>query len=275
LTATAVDQTSAEERHAWERDHVEGAYADLAGVTDRGLRRCRNEDAMGLARVEGHGARVIVVCDGVSTSAEPATASQAAADAALAYLVAAVSSGQPDPEVAMREAVAAAHRRVCAIPYQREMSSGPPATTLVAALLREQKVTIGWIGDSRAYFVSPTRAWQLTHDDSWAADQVQLGLMSEEAASADPRAHALTRWLGPDHEAGTKPSVSTFQIHSGGYLLLCSDGFWNYAPTPEHIRRLLVQLPLGASPLDMTQGLTEFARSCGAIDNVTVAVAVL
>jgi serine/threonine protein phosphatase PrpC len=275
LTVIAVEQARAGERYARERDHIETAFPDLAGVTDRGLRRRHNEDAMALARVEGHGARVIVVCDGVSASAEPAMASQTAADAALAHLVAAVRNGRLDPEVAMTEAVAAAHRAVCAVPYQGDTPNGPPASTLVAALLRDQTATVGWVGDSRAYFVSSTEAWQLTHDDSWAADQVQLGLMSEEAAGADPRAHVLTRWLGRDHEAGTKPSVSTFQIHAGGCLLLCSDGLWNYAPTPDHIRGLLVQLPFGASPLDVTQGLTQFARSSGGMDNVTVAVAVL
>src|SRR5437763_10644539 len=53
------------------REHLEIAYVDLAGVSDRGFRRRRNEDAIALARVEEHDARVLVVCDGVSTSAAP------------------------------------------------------------------------------------------------------------------------------------------------------------------------------------------------------------
>jgi serine/threonine protein phosphatase PrpC len=123
--------------------------------------------------------------------------------------------------------------------------------------------------------VSPTQAWQLTQDDSWAAEQVQLGMMSAAAAKADPRAHALTKWLGQDHEAGTNPSVSVLRISAGGRLVLCSDGLWNYAPTPRSIRELLGELSDQASPLRASQRLTDFARSSGGMDNVTVALAVV
>jgi hypothetical protein len=52
------------------RDHVELDVGVAAGVTDRGLRHSRNEDAMALAGVVGPGgpAAVTVVCDGVSSA---------------------------------------------------------------------------------------------------------------------------------------------------------------------------------------------------------------
>jgi serine/threonine protein phosphatase PrpC len=255
------------------RDRVEIGFSGLAGISDRGLRRERNEDAIALAAIEALGARALVVCDGVSASAEPALASQAAADAALASLVAAVEKGQPNPAQAMREAVAAAQTAVCAVPYRQDVSEGPPATTLVAALIWEGKATIGWIGDSRAYFVSDGEAWQLSHDDTWL----------EEAAATEPsamggpavalRTHVLTRWLGCDQEGGAEPSVTTFLLPSEGCLLLCSDGLWNYAPTPGSMRELVARFSAGATPLPLARALVEFARSLGGVDNVTVAVA--
>ena len=79
------------------RDHSEVNLGPAAGVSDRGLRHHRNEDAMALAAEEQspNGPVVVaVVCDGVSSSARPDEASQAAVQAALPVLLAAVQAGE-------------------------------------------------------------------------------------------------------------------------------------------------------------------------------------
>src|SRR6201985_1100378 len=77
------------------RDHAEVDLGPAAGVSDRGLRHHRNEDAMALAAEQAPDgpAVVAIVCDGVSSSARPDETSQAAAQAALPVLVAAVLAG--------------------------------------------------------------------------------------------------------------------------------------------------------------------------------------
>ena len=268
-----------------EREHLEIAFDDMAGMSDRGLRRARNEDAMALARIEGRGARVLVVCDGVSTSARPAQAAQAAAEATLRHLVAALGLGQSNFEQAMKEAVNVAQGAVCRVPYEQDglgegtdqeaqaEEQGPPATTLVAALLIEGRVTLGWVGDSRAYFVGPGEAWQLSHDDTWLEEVIQPHLVGEGGADVALRAHVLTRWLGSDQEGSPEVSITTFLLPAEGLLLLCSDGLWNYAPTPSQIRELVSGVAADSSPLQLTRGLVDFARAAGGADNVTVAVA--
>jgi PPM family protein phosphatase len=253
-------------------DRREAAFPGLAAVSDPGLRRQRTEDSMAMATLDDEGVRIMVVCDGVSTSGEPAAASWAAAQSALAYLVAAVQDRHPDIEAAMRSAVVAAHGAVCTVPRRRASQDEPPATTLIAALVRDGSATIGWVGDSRAYFVSADDAWRLSRDDTWATEQVEMGGMAEEEALADPRAHALTSWLG-DQEGELEPSVCTFVLPTSGCLLLCSDGLWNYAPSPGRIRELVMRFPADATAVDVARGLTEFARSSGGADNITVAVA--
>jgi PPM family protein phosphatase len=255
-----------------ERDRVEVSFPDLAGVSDRGLRRRSNEDTMALARVDGQGTRILVVCDGVATSTEPASAAQAAARAALAYLAEAVASGQPDLMLAMRWAVGTAHRVVCEVAERIGAADDPPASTLVAAVLKGGEVTIGWIGDSRAYFFDATEGLQLTRDDSWATEQVQLGLMSEAEAAADPRAHGLTAWLGGDQQPPPEPSVVKFQVPAPGCLVLCTDGLWNYAPGVGRLHELMLRFPAD-DPLQVARELTDFARSSGGEDNITVVVA--
>src|ERR1700748_61592 len=95
------------------RDHAEVDLGPAAGVSDRGLRHHRNEDAMALAAEQAPDgpAVVAVVCDGVSSSARPDRASLVSAEAALPVLVAAVRAGD-DLGAASLASMAAARRAV-------------------------------------------------------------------------------------------------------------------------------------------------------------------
>jgi serine/threonine protein phosphatase PrpC len=146
-----------------------------------------------------------------------------------------------------------------------------PACTIVSAACLGGALTVGWAGDSRAYWIGETELEQLTLDNSWAYEQVAAGAMSEAQASADPRAHAITRWLGAD--APEHPhQIITRRPPERGTLVLCSDGLWNYAPDPSDIARLIRALPDAASPLAVARSLTDAALAGGARDNITVAV---
>src|SRR4029077_720466 len=91
------------------RDHQETDLGIVAGVTDRGLRHHRNEDAMALATAGTADGPVVVavVCDGVSSSARPDEASLVAVQAAARVLLMAARTGE-DPLTASPEAVRAA-----------------------------------------------------------------------------------------------------------------------------------------------------------------------
>ena len=254
------------------RDHVEMWFPGVAGVSDRGLHRRRNEDAIAVVRLDDYDSAVLVVCDGVSTSHQAHVASQVAADTTLASLVASVESGEPDLEVAMRDAVVRAQAAVSNIPYKAG-TKDPPSSTLVAAVIRDDCATIGWVGDSRAYLVCPSGTWQLSRDDTWVADQIEQGLLSADEAAGDPNGHVLTRWLGEDwRDSQGGPSVLSFQIEEAGHLVLCSDGLWNYLPTEAEMGTAVNELE-DSTPLGLAAELTEFARRSGGHDNITVAVA--
>jgi serine/threonine protein phosphatase PrpC len=253
------------------RDRVEMWYPGVAGVSDRGLQRSRNEDAIAVLRLDEHDSTVLVVCDGVSTSHQAHVASQVAADTVLASLVASVEDGAIDLEESMREAVVRAQTAVAAIPY-RAGAKDPPSSTLVAAVVRGDWATVGWVGDSRAYLVCPSGTWQLSRDDTWVAEQVALGLLSESDAAGDPNGHVLTRWLGEDGRDGQAASVLSFRVEEAGHLVLCSDGLWNYLPTESALAEAVAELD-ETTPLGLATELTELARQAGGHDNITVAVA--
>ncbi|MBE9228835.1 protein phosphatase 2C domain-containing protein [Phormidium sp. LEGE 05292] len=243
----------------------------LAGVSDPGLKRDRNEDYLALQSLNDRH-HVLVVCDGVSSSQAPEVAAKMAANTSCQYLVEAIPVGE-DSELAMKKAIASALKAVCAIPYQsqREEDHDPPSTTIVAASVQGTEVTIGWLGDSRAYWISGANIQQLTEDDSWLNDVVKSGKLSEIEARQSPQAHAISRWLGKDAENDAVPSVVKFTISSSGYLLLCSDGLWNYIHTPSHLAEL-VQRYTDPNAIVLSEGLVEFARSQGGADNITVAI---
>ena len=254
------------------RDHVEIVLTPaFAGVTDRGKRHAVNEDALALADVpEEAGTAILVVCDGVSSAQRAEEASDAAAQIACASLRDAVQGGVLDNEAAMRAAILAAHQAASAVPYDPDQPKDPPGATLVAALVRGGTVTLGWLGDSRAYWIGGASATLLTHDHSWVNAVVDAGEMTEEDALKAPEAHAITRCLGPLNDGVPEPTIRTVPLAGPGRLLLCTDGLWNYAPETGQLAGL-VQAG-GDHALAVCRSLVDFALSKGGRDNITVAI---
>jgi len=262
-------------RRGRQREHLEMALTPHCGaVTDRGLSHPCNEDALALAQVNDRKAYVLVVCDGVSSSQAADLASQAAAEAACNALTEALYSHDGMTETAMHAAVDAALLAVRALPYTNSEDRDPPSTTLVAAVVCEGRATIGWVGDSRAYWVNGERVQQLTHDHSWLNEVVVAGDMSLEEARRSPQAHALTRWLGADADAHTAAAAVVQVALSGvGLLLLCTDGLWNYVPELAQLAALVQEATAQApDAVTVARRLVTFACARGGHDNVTAAV---
>ncbi|MEV6571164.1 protein phosphatase 2C domain-containing protein [Streptomyces sp. NPDC051577] len=258
-----------------ERDHLEEELGSVAAVSDRGLRHHRNEDSFAVAATalpDGSAATVAIVCDGVSSASRPDEASAAAAGAANEALLEALPRGA-HPQEAMHEAILAAAAAVNALAPEAPGAQNAPACTLVGAVVSGGLLTIGWVGDSRAYWVPDDRAAlprRLTEDDSWAAQMVAAGLMGEAEAYADARAHAITGWLGAD-AYDLEPHTASFKPDHPGVVVVCTDGLWNYAESARELARILPQ-DAAVRPLHSAQVLVGHALDGGGHDNVTVAV---
>jgi PPM family protein phosphatase len=255
-----------------ERPPVQRSELDLgaaAAVSEQGRTHRRNEDAFHLEAVT-EGVVVAVVCDGISTAAAGDVAARAAAAAAGAVLAEALRAGG-ELEGATAAAALAAAEAVGGVPWTTRSELALPSCTLVTGACRPGEVVIGWVGDSRAYWVAPGEAQQLTVDDSWASEQVAEGLLSPAEAAADQRSHALTRWVGADAPPEA-PQVTTLRPSSGGRLVLCSDGLWNYAPAVADLVELLEGVEAPAAPADVARHLAAAAMARGGRDDVTIAV---
>ena len=249
------------------RDHAELDLGLLSGVTDRGLRHQRNEDAMALATADGPDGPVAlaVISDGVSSAPRPDEASLTAVRTAMRVLLTAARAGE-DPTTA---AAAAAREAAQAL---RDMADpeGAPAATYVSATVDRQIVTVCWLGDSRAYWLTENHAdsARLSRDDSLAEEVVAAGLASLEEAMASPQAHVITRWLGADHP-DPQPHITQFAPPGPGVVMLCSDGLWNYRPEAADLAGLTLPAAL-TDPPATAAGLVKFAMDMGGVDNITV-----
>lgn len=241
----------------------------LAGVSDRGHRHHRNEDYLALQTFSDN-THILVVCDGVSSSSNPHLAAQTATKT-VSLAVARAIEQKENPESAIKSAIAAALSSLSDIPYTKSINPEPPSTTIVAAIVQKNIATIAWLGDSRAYWISANNSQQLTKDDSWLTEVITTGEMTETQARQSPQASAITRWLGADVIDDATPSIINFTIPDSGYLLLCSDGLWNYAPQANQLANLIQQTS-DTDAITISQSLIKFALQAGGHDNITLAI---
>jgi serine/threonine protein phosphatase PrpC len=248
------------------RDHVELNLELLAGVTDRGLRHPRNEDAMAMATTETPDGPVAiaVVCDGVSSSPNPEDASLAGAQAAVRMLLSSIRRGD-DPDEASRAAVRQAHEAMTILGSPHRA----PSATYVSAIVAQDAVTLCWLGDSRAYWLATeSESVRLTTDDSLAEEMVAQGQMTEAEAMASPQAHVITRWLGADVPL-PEPHVARFEPPGRGIVLICSDGLWNYRPEAAGLAELALPTAFH-DPSTAADAMLKFSLDAGGMDNITI-----
>jgi serine/threonine protein phosphatase PrpC len=242
-------------------------------LSDKGMKRAQNEDS---ASIElGEGWTALVVCDGVSSSNHAGIAAEIASATACATLANMARSRDLSGSAALQAvatAIRAGHAAVCSHQFEHKPAGEPPGTTIVVALVARDRAVVGWVGDSRAYWVTPGGGDVLTRDHTWLNEAVASGEWTEREAMQQPLAHALTRCLGPLEWGGAgtvDPDVAVREIHGPGFLVLCSDGLWNYFPTAAEIGRL-IDPSMGVG--EASERLVNAALAAGAHDNVTVAI---
>lgn len=143
-------------------------------------------------------------------------------------------------------------------------------TTITAALVLGQQMTIGHVGDSRAYAIYPDgRMEALTRDHSLVKRLEELGHLSRDEAENFPHRNVLIRALGQGESL--EADIFTIPFPQPGYLMLCSDGLWGVV-NEKDIVRIVIEAP---TLHQACQTLVEAANAAGGPDNITVALAQL
>ncbi len=163
----------------------------------------------------------------------------------------------------VESSVSEAHRYV-----QREAPGG--GTTVTAALVLGEQVTLAHVGDSRAYAIRPDgRVDPVTRDHSLVKRLEELGHLSRDEAASFPHRNVLIRAVGQGETI--EPDVFTIPFPNPGYLLLCSDGLWGVV-NDKDIYRAVAEAP---NLPRACQNLVEAANAAGGPDNISVILAQL
>jgi len=226
--------------------------ADHFSDSDLGRQREGNEDSLFVR------SPLFVVADGMGGARAGEVASQMAVEVFD-------DPGLPDgaADQGLSQVIAEANRRIHETSRADERHSGM-GTTVTAAYVGEQDVTIAHVGDSRAYLLRRGELTRLTHDHSLVGELVARGKLTEEQAETHPQRSVITRALGPEPEVLV--DTDTYPAMSGDVFLLCSDGLTSmvHEPAVKDILTSARNLP------DAGRQLIAAANRAGGRDNITV-----
>jgi serine/threonine protein phosphatase PrpC len=136
-------------------------------------------------------------------------------------------------------------------------------TTLTVVILLGEQLTIGHVGDSRAYVIDGNGAQVITRDHSLVERLRELGQLTPDEAAIHPQRNVLYRAIGQG--ANLEVDVLTHPVPHGGYVLLCSDGLWGVIGD-EAIQRIIHKAP---SPQLACEEMVRAANAAGGPDNIT------
>jgi len=238
-----------------------------ADATSPGTIRTVNEDAHGFWQPEtveekrAYGA-IAVLADGVGGQGHGEIASRLAVDEVLKTFREARDGA--DPTRIITQAVNAANLAV----YDRNVESHGQtkmATTIAIAVLRNNQVTVGNVGDSRVYLVQKGLIRQLSTDHSYVGMQKKFGLISEREALASDQRSILTRSVG--QEPVIRVDCDEATVTKGDCVVLCCDGLYTYVVDQE-IADIVCRVP----PEEAACQLVALAEKRGGEDNISVQV---
>ena len=234
------------------------------GMSDIGKCRKNNEDAYYISAGDDPAENLYLVADGMGGCNAGEVASSSAIEAFLAYFWKEMQHADSEDVLdLLTGAMAAANREV----YEKSNSAREFAemgTTIVAAAIREDKLYVAHVGDSRAYLCRKKELIPLTIDHSYVMELVKIGSITKEEAAIHPKRNVITRAIGIK---GTVEADTMIRpVKEGDILLLCSDGLSGMLKD-EEIGKMLSR----RSSLEQKAALLiEEANQRGGYDNISL-----
>ena len=251
---------------------MKSTIAKAAGLTDVGLKRELNEDSFSTDTKTG----LFVVADGMGGHLAGEVASRIAVDLINKSYKKWFESDTPeedlfeypDPSLSkignyIQSSIRLANKVIHEMAAEYSDYNGMGTTVVVLAVLPDLIVTAN-VGDSRIYLVRNGEIEKLSKDHSIVAEQVEMGIMTDEEAKQSPLKHVLTRNLG----SAMHLEAEVFEIEpsSNDRFILCSDGLTDLVSDDE-IQQMVVAED---DPEVLCQNFIDKALTRGAHDNTTV-----
>ena len=245
---------------------------DAGAHNDVGRVRQNNEDAYRLEPALD----LYVLCDGMGGEAHGELASTMAVETVVTHCLEAQNNiaaplfgesraGLSETTNRLASAVTLANRKIFEAASSNPGHAGM-GTTIVAAWLKDGRLSVAHVGDSRAYLLRAGSLEQLTEDHSLVAENVRRGIMTPQEAENSSLQSVLIRSLGSS--ADVQVDASECLLLEGDTLVLCSDGLTRMVTDPEIASTITTVEPAQAA----AKKLVELANDYGGADNVTVIV---
>ena len=231
-----------------------------AARSDVGRMRLENEDRVFIDQERG----IYLVIDGLGGHA----AGEHAARIAEEIITMRLARQTGTTVMRVREAFALASTEVFEA-ASRDVQLAGMACVATLAVIEDNRVTVGHVGDSRLYLLEPGDIKKITHDHSPVGEREDAGELSEQSAMLHPRRSEVYRDLGSQPHNPNDPDfveVQQFDLPHRSALLLCSDGLTDQVPA-EQIRSLIEHH--SGDPESAVLALIEAANQAGGKDNVS------
>ncbi|MBN2048481.1 MAG: serine/threonine-protein phosphatase [Anaerolineaceae bacterium] len=233
-----------------------------AGKSDVGRVRGNNEDYLsyfepGDPEVLEKFGRLYIVADGVGGAAKGEVASKFAARSVLHTYF-----SQPLLEPWQRLKIGMKIANTELVNYIHSHTQARMATTMVAAAINGDELTLVNVGDSRAYLIRNHHVRLLTQDHNLVSEMIRSGVIAAEEEETANVKNQLTSSLG-GHSI-FKADTFVEKILPGDRLLLCSDGLARYADD-----EMILKLVESGRPREVVINGIQFARNQGGVDNIT------
>jgi len=226
---------------------------EFGHLTHVGLQRELNEDTY----YGDAGLGLWLIADGMGGHAHGELASALAREA----IVREVRRGAE-----LEQAIRSADRDIQQHSSQRP-DPRPMGTTVVAAVVRERRFQIAWVGDSRGYLWCDGRLTRLSHDHSYIQTLIRAGVINRAQARRHPQRNVVTQALGVTAPEQLTVDTLSGEFAPGSQLLLCSDGLTEEVRDAQ-IAGILAKSEWSAQ--ECVDALVAAALDNGGADNITV-----
>jgi len=235
-------------------------YFDFYSISDLGLVRVINEDCVAS---KSHGeSHLFVVCDGMGGYNGGDVASNIAVNSLIEFFDQNVFD---DYKVFFDKAIQYVQTKILE-GQKSNIQFSSMGSTLVAIVIKEQKVYYAHVGDSRLYLRRKNKLLQLTKDHSYVQALIDEKIISKEEAETHPRKHLLLSALGVELQFTYTICKKPLIPQNNDLLMLCTDGLMS---TLSNLQ--ICTLMGGNGSLEqITQALLEGAHSEGAPDNTSI-----
>lgn len=229
--------------------------------TDVGCVRKENEDSVFAKELDG--GYLLIVADGMGGHNGGKTASRIAIDEISSYVTQNYRAGQSGTEIEdlLRTAISEANMRIYSAAFKDDKLRGM-GTTVVSAIVSENKLYTANVGDSRLYILSNGVFRQITTDHSYVESLVSKGIISKSEAKTHPQKNIITRAVGSDDSV----EIDFFEnsLSKNDIVLICTDGLHTMVDEEDIIKILSENIQ------DASRMLVSLANKNGGRDNISV-----